>query len=231
MDLEILLLLANLQLFRLSLFLFTGSSQKYRGSNILSDYLSFFILYNSFFHPIFSAITFKPGTRYAVANTFSCIFNLPIELSMQRHTFRKALPWRCHACPALSDRSHTDHTPEITWSRERSLASSSTVSLFSATSVLTFTVWDSRRPAKAETTSLHWGHLFAPGHFSLSFLPPSQSILRGWSRSSFHVLSENTIIFQEWISVWHKVYVCVYSSVECGSLRVIIVSFFFIIVP
>lgn len=48
MGLEV-LLLANLWSFRLSLLFFNGPNQKYLGSNILSDYLSFIMLDNSFF--------------------------------------------------------------------------------------------------------------------------------------------------------------------------------------
>ena len=72
--------------------------------------------------PTIWSITFEPGTQYCVANIFSCIFSLFIELNSNSTALEKIFHGRYYSSPPLSNQSHAYHTPEITWSKEVSLA-------------------------------------------------------------------------------------------------------------
>lgn len=126
-------------------------------------------------HPTIWSITFEPGAQYGVANIFSCIFSLFIELNSNSMSLEKIFHGRYHSS-SLSNQSHAYHTPKITWGKEVSLAPSSTVLFFWTMSFFTLcnTLYCLRFvPAYTVATSLCWGHLLTRVHFSWSFLCPS----------------------------------------------------------
>lgn len=126
-------------------------------------------------HPTVWSITSEPGAQYCVADIFSCIFNLFIELKSNFMSLEKIFHGRCYSS-SLSNQSHAYRSPEITWGKEVSLAPSSTVLFFRTMSFFTLcnTLFCLRfMPAYTVATSLCWGHLLTPVHFSWSFLCPS----------------------------------------------------------